>query len=233
MTRFIAALFLICVIVGTALVFHPKTPLANEWNPIVPLSVPAPQTPFTNWKLKLALSSGPSCLDALASSDSKFDVLDDFEENEVCHIKDRIVLRSIGSATIRPIETRCAIALRAAMWVQHDLNPVAQEIFDQPISQIHQQGSYNCREIRTGNGATGRMSTHATADAIDIKGFTLSDGTEIDLKQHWDAGNEREKFLKLARDSACKWFVLTLSPDYNALHADHFHLQSKGWSSCR
>ena len=33
------------------------------------------------------------------------------------------------------------------------------------------------------------------------------------------------QFLRDAFDSACLWFPVALAPDYNALHADHFHLQ--------
>lgn len=77
------------------------------------------------------------------------------------------------------------------------------------------------------------MSTHATADAIDITGFGLADGREISLIDDWDGDDAKAAFLRAARESACRWFVTVLSPDYNALHADHFHLQSKGWGACR
>jgi len=49
----------------------------------------------------------------------------------------------------------------------------------------------------------------------------------------WDGAPEEQAFLRAARDGACRWFATTLGPDYNALHADHFHLQSRGWGTCR
>ena len=48
-----------------------------------------------------------------------------------------------------------------------------------------------------------------------------------------DFTGDAAAFLQAARDGACDWFSLTLSPDYNSLHEDHFHLQSRGWGLCR
>ncbi|MDO6590381.1 MULTISPECIES: extensin family protein [Rhodobacterales] len=77
------------------------------------------------------------------------------------------------------------------------------------------------------------MSTHATAEAIDISGFQFSNGERISLIRDWDGNTSQAQFLRAARDGACSFFKLTLSPEYNALHADHFHLQSRGWGLCR
>ena len=77
------------------------------------------------------------------------------------------------------------------------------------------------------------MSTHATADAVDITGFRFADGRQLRLISDWDSSGRDAAFLRAARDGACDWFGLTLSPDFNALHADHFHLQARGWGGCR
>ena len=77
------------------------------------------------------------------------------------------------------------------------------------------------------------MSTHATASAIDISGFDLTDGTRIRLLKDWDESDAKAQFLRDVRDTPCDWFGTTLGPDYNAAHADHFHLQNWGWGTCR
>ena len=87
--------------------------------------------------------------------------------------------------------------------------------------------------MRTASGPSNRMSTHATADAIDISGFRLANGTQIRLIADWGAASPKSAFLRSVRDGACDWFKMILSPDYNRLHADHFHLQSRGWGLCR
>lgn len=214
---------------GYQALFHPDTPLARHWNPIVPLQVADPVTPLTGWKLERALASTASCLAVLETA-SQFDRLSDLETSETCQIRGRIDLQGVGDAALSSIETRCAIGLRLAMWEQHALQPAAQELFGAGVSRIDHIGSYNCRRIR---GSSNRWSTHATADAIDVSGFRLDDGTRLRLIDDWDDGGPKGDFLRRVRDGACKWFRVTLSPDYNRLHADHFHIQSSGWGLCR
>jgi len=41
------------------------------------------------------------------------------------------------------------------------------------------------------------------------------------------------RFVRAVRDGACRVFGVVLSPDYNAAHADHLHLNPAGYSLCR
>ena len=202
------------------------------WNPLAPLDVADPVTPFTQWRLRRTLNDPEACLAALSTTGT-VTVMEDFEPSDRCHIRQRVSLAGVGQARLRPVETTCAIALRTAMWERHSLQPAATDFLDTVVTGIDHIGSYNCREMRTASGSTGRMSTHATAEAIDIAGFRFADGSQTRLLRDWDAGDDKAAFLRAARDGACDWFRLTLSPDYNALHADHFHLQARGWGSCR
>ncbi len=222
----LAAVFWAVVWVG----INPER-IPEGWNPLVPLGVSDPVTPFTAWRLRQALVDPKACLAALDGA-AAFRPLTDFEASDQCHIRGRVALASVGQAKIRPVETRCEIALRMAMWERHSLQPAAQALGTSLIGIDH-IGSYNCRELRTRAGGSGRMSTHATADAIDIAGFQFADGRSARLIRDWDAGNATAAFLREVKQGACTWFKLTLSPDYNALHADHFHLQSRGWGACR
>jgi hypothetical protein len=217
---------------GFQITTHPNTPLPNGWNPIAPLRVKDDITLLTMWKLERTLRTPDLCYTALEEV-AQTVRLPDFKENESCTILDQVELRRVGDADVKPFKTRCQVALRLAMWERDGIQPAAIKHFESPIGQIEHYSSYSCREMRTSNGSTGRMSTHAAAEAIDISGFILEDGQQITLKSGWN-GTEREAaFLRDVRDSACKWFKLTLSPDYNSLHADHFHLQHEGWGSCR
>ena len=50
----------------------------------------------------------------------------------------------------------------------------------------------------------------------------------------WKGGSSDERqFLRVVRESACKRFGTVLSPDYNAAHADHLHLEVGDSSFCR
>lgn len=217
---------------GYQMLVHPDTPLPRAWNPTVPLRISDPVTPLTEWKLDRAAANQAQCL-ATLDGFASLRPLDPLEDSEQCFISDRVDLSGVGDARLSPIETRCAIALRLAMWEKHSVQPAAARFLDTSVTAIDHIGSYNCRAIRTSAGPSPRMSTHATADAIDISGFLLADGERIRLIADWESSGRRAAFLRAVRDGACDWFSLTLSPDYNRLHADHFHLQSRGRGLCR
>ncbi|MEL6169530.1 MAG: extensin family protein [Pseudomonadota bacterium] len=236
--RFLAALggnlalaFLVLALAAVPLLTHPATPLPREWNPVLPLDMAEPLTPVTPFKLA-ASQRGASCSAAINSGDVRFVALDDFEISDVCHIRDRVRLDRVGSAALAPVETRCATALRLALWERHVLQPLAEAHLGTSVTRILHQSSYNCRPIRTPSGDGQRMSTHATASAIDVRGFTLGDGREIVLTSGWNSA-DYGRFLRAVRNGACDWFTTVLGPDFNILHADHFHLQAVGRGPCR
>lgn len=224
--------FLLLCAGAVVLIYVEDSPLPNEWNPIKPLVITDPKTALTDWKLVRTLADGELCKAALGTG-AKFSALPDKIDSLQCGIRDHVTVTQVAGAKVTPVNTRCQTALRLAMWAGHDLQPKATEIFDQSIREIRHYSSYNCRSIRTSSDSTSRMSTHATAEAIDISGFVLQDGTSVDLKSHWNESASKSEFLQAANRSACKWFRLTLGPNYNALHADHFHLQHTGWGACR
>lgn len=221
----------VAAVLGAVAMVHPDTPLPDHWNPLRPLDISAPPTPVTRLKLPRA-QSGAACRAALGTGAVRFAPMPDLAVSGTCHIRDRVLLSGLGGAALDPLETRCATALRLALWQRHGLEPAARAAFGTGIARIHHLSSYNCRPLRTPSGSFGRMSTHATADAVDITGVTLADGRRVTLLGGWGSGPEGA-FLEAARDSACTWFATALGPDYNALHADHFHLQTRGWGLCR
>lgn len=229
----IGGLFLPAIAVSFAvgaLLYHPKTPLLPEWNPIQPLDPLAQTTPITHWKLRKTVADPAHCLAALKDAGITARSLPDRDVTSQCHIRNQIELRSASRAAIDALNTRCELALRLTMWEIHGLQPLAEHHLDSSISRIHHFGSYSCRKIR---GSSDRMSEHATANALDISGFDLSDGSQIRLVNDWDNPGPSGKFLRAARNNACEWFGLVLSPDYNAAHHDHFHFDQGRWSGCR
>ncbi len=222
-------------VIGSAaafLVWHSESPLPDEWNPTKPLKVDAPLSALTGWKLRRAVQSEAACLAALEEEGvtSQPPLVD---QNPLCGINPRVIVARVGQASLRPVETTCSIALRLAMWERHGLQPAARDILGARLVRIEHQSSFVCREIRTPSGSSGRMSTHATGEAIDVRAFIMSDGREVSLLMDWNSNSSEADFLRAARNSSCTWFATTLGPDYNSLHADHFHLQSRGWGLCR
>ena len=226
----IISLCLIVVIGIAVFVVNPRTNLQPEWNPFVPLEVSHPVSALTTWKLKRATEREDRCLAALPSGVSSLAPLVD---RPGCGIDPRVRMSRVGAADVVPFETSCAVALRMAMWERHALQPAAARLMGTSVSEIGHFSSYSCRQIRTVGGNSERMSTHATGEAVDISGFTFGDGREVSLIRDWDGTGPEAAFLRAAMAGACRWFVTVLGPEFNALHRDHFHMQSKGWGTCR
>ncbi len=52
------------------------------------------------------------------------------------------------------------------------------------------------------------------------------------VKDDFASSDKRGRFLRRLRDKACGLFSTTPSPDYNALHYDHFHLDMGFYPIC-
>ena len=131
--------------------------------------------------------------------------------------------------------TSCPVAAALHLFEQR-VQFAALRHFNNRVVQIEHFGSYSCRRMY--GRPEGDFSEHATADAIDIAGFRLADGTRIRVLGDWDGDGPKAAFLRDARDEACRLFSTVLSPDYNAAHRDHLHLDqagrgSGGWRACR
>ena len=127
-----------------------------------------------------------------------------------------IAFRPTGLVTACPVAA--ALHLLEARYVQ----PAALRHFGRRVVAIDHFGSYSCRRLY--GRSEGEFSEHATADAVDIAGFRLADGTRITVRRDWARAGPKAAFLRDVRDDACRLFSTVLSPDYNAAHADHLHL---------
>jgi len=124
----------------------------------------------------------------------------------------------------------CPLAQTVSAWARYGVDRAARQMLGSPLVRIETFGAYSCRNV----AGTARRSAHANALALDVSAFVLADGRRITLQEGWDGGTEAERrFLRVVHASACKRFGTVLSPDYNAAHADHFHLEAGDGSFCR
>ncbi|WP_291836622.1 extensin family protein [Brevundimonas sp.] len=131
------------------------------------------------------------------------------------------------------VEMTCRTALALSVWRRQSLEPAAREILGSDVVQVDHMGAYACRNVNNG-GVSTRISAHSQAAALDFAGVRLRDGRRISVKDRWFGGDEAEqRFLRRIRDDACRIFGTTLSPDYNAVHADHLHLEATDTRFCR
>jgi len=207
--------------------------------PWTQLDLGQPVGPFTGRKLTALTADGPRCEALLARAGVRFASLPPVRRGQ-CGYDDGVRLANGGSRTIgfapAGVGTSCAVAAGLALWEWHVVQPAAQRHFGQPVASIDHFGSYSCRRLYGRD--EGAFSEHSTADAFDVAGFRLSDGTRISVVRDWTGAGVEAAFLRDVRDGACDLFSTVLSPDYNAAHRDHFHLDqaergATGWRGCR
>lgn len=134
----------------------------------------------------------------------------------------------LGISNLGPVT--CPLANTFAAWARFGVDRAAREILGAGLSRIETMGSYSCRNV----AGTGRRSAHATANAIDVSAFILTDGRRVSIAGGWNTGTPTERrFLRVVHESACKRFGTVLGPAYNAAHHDHLHLEATGGSFCR
>lgn len=130
------------------------------------------------------------------------------------------------------IEMTCRTALALSIWRRQSLEPAAREILGSEVIQIDHMGAYACRNVNNG-GVSNRVSAHAQAAALDLSGVRLRDGRRVTVAANWSGDRPEARFLRRIRDDACRIFGTVLSPDYNAAHADHLHLEATETRFCR
>jgi hypothetical protein len=209
--------------------------------PWTALSLADPIGPFTGRKLADLTSDRGHCialLDQAGLAEKAAPILGSSEAS--CRVSDGV---SIAPENERSIEyspdglvTACPVAAALALWERDVVQPAAQRHFGQRVTRVDHFGSFSCRRLY--GRSSGAYSEHATADAIDIAGFRIADGARIQVLRDWPGDGREAAFLRDVRDGACDLFSTVLSPDYNAAHADHLHLDqaergSTGWRGCR
>lgn len=218
--------------------------IPSQLNPWAPLDVMAQPGLLTRYKLSRARNDPARCLAVLAATGMQYDILPDRSTGEGCGFQNAVRLRTAAVRIGAPLSLSCPMALSFFMWERHALQPAAQLHMGQRVAGLDHLGSYACRNVNRGEGAPPNApararSRHATANALDISAFTLADGKRITVLKDWPdedaavAPGPKELLLRDAHSGACKYFKGVLGPDYNAVHKDHFHLETGGYSMCR
>jgi hypothetical protein len=175
------------------------------------------------------------CMNELGAAGTRFTPVPDTYVGPGCNKLGTVQLSALagdnstfGVSNIGPVQ--CATAKAFGEWARFGVDRAAREILGSRLSRIETMGSFACRNV----AGTQRLSAHSRAEAIDVSGFVLEDGRRINLRRDWhDGPRDVREFLRVVHSSACRRFGTVLGPDYNAAHADHFHLEGTGAKFCR
>ncbi|AUA34203.1 extensin family protein [Pseudomonas sp. SGAir0191] len=202
-----------------------------QWNPLAPLDVSQPPNWLTGFKLKRLRDDPALCQQALQSSQLRYRAQADSPASAKCPLSNVWRIEGGQARLSSSFLASCPLAVAYALFERHGLQPVAQRVLGQPVVQVDHLGSFACRNVY--NRKAGRLSQHASANALDIAGFRLRDGQRIVLARDWQGSGDKAVFLREVRQAACEHFSTVLGPEYNAAHRDHFHVDMGRWQVCR
>jgi hypothetical protein len=83
----------------------------------------------------------------------------------------------------------CSLAAALYVWEREVLAPAAQAHLNTSVERIDQIGSFACRNIY--NRDEGRLSEHASANALDITGFRLAHGERVSVLRDWGEATDK------------------------------------------
>ncbi|MGB3124582.1 MAG: extensin family protein [Pseudomonas sp.] len=206
-------------------------PMPAEWNPWAPLDVRAAPNLLTRFKLGRLQDDPALCDQVLKTSGLRVSHQADTPADAACPLRNVLRVQGGEVALSSSFLASCPLAVAFALFERHSLQPAAQAVFGQAVTRVDHLGSFACRNIY--NRADGQLSQHASANALDIAGFRLADGRSISVLKDWPGEGDNARFLRQVRQGACDDFNAVLSPDYNAAHRNHFHVDMGRWWVCR
>lgn len=196
----------------------------------------APQRPRNS--PPITLDQPPSratqqCFADLQREAVRYSALPDRDYGGGCLLVGTVQLVDFGVPTTNLKATACPLARTFVAWVRNGVVPAGREILGSEVRRVESMGTYACRGV-VGGRSTNRLSEHATGNAVDVAAFVLADGRRISIERDWRSADPAvQEFLQTVRRSACRRFGTVLSPDYNAAHYNHLHLDLGRGGLCR
>ena len=118
-------------------------------------------------------------------------------------------------------------SITGACSLAHAVADTIEDVVDDGAVRLRHLGTYNCRLI----AGSSSLSRHGYGDAIDIYGFDFDDGTEWTLVDDWehDTTTFSTDAAEWLYDTSHGWhdqqlWNVILTPNYNAAHDNHFHV---------
>ncbi len=171
-----------------------------------------------------------ACLAGLDQRHVVYERLRDWHTPEGCGIQEAVRVRQSVTLWNHPGLLTCTMASRLWDFETQVVEPAAERNFGQKVRKMWNAGTYDCRHRRSDRPQ--RMSEHAFGRAIDVTGFQLDDGRRVSVLRDWHGKGAKSVFLHEVAAGACRVFNVVITPDSNALHRDHFHLDIGPYRYC-
>jgi hypothetical protein len=192
---------------------------------------------FIDWRLAALAHSRDLCREMFTGPHARAQPVPDRPIGaDDCGYVNAFSVEQVGGAAIGVSPLTCQATAALALWVEYIVQPEAQRLLGSRVVAIGDMGTYSCRDIR-GGAARNQInkilreidpslvrSQHATANAVDVAAFKLANGETVSVLGDWHDKGQKGAFLRRIHNGACNYFRVTLGPDYNKLHENHFHL---------
>jgi hypothetical protein len=179
-----------------------------------------------------------ACMQVLREAGVTVERAPDRDDGGFCVVRGAVRITGGAATPLSPggLVMQCPLAVRYVIWDRQVLQPAAEQVFGSRVARVENYGTYSCRRIYGSTETADRPSEHARANALDVAGVRLEDGRSVSLSGDWggegSAGADGARFLRRIRDGGCRVFSTVLTPDYNAAHADHLHLDGAPRGLC-
>jgi hypothetical protein len=207
--------------------------LPAAWSPLPALDLADPGAWFVDWRIAELKRDRALCLRVLRAPQISAAPVAANPLKNGCGWENAVRISNAGGATLNVGTVSCEVAAGIAMWLAHEVQPRAVAMLGSRVSSVQHLGSYSCRNVVGRKLPVSSRSQHATANALDIGGFTLADGRTIRVLRHWSGSGPEARFLREIHARACRYFRVAIGPEYNALHRDHFHYDRGLFSRCK
>jgi hypothetical protein len=202
----------------------------QSYSPFPPISLEQRPGWFVDLRLAMLRFDSDLCRSVLKAPHIDAAPVAEVPIRNGCGLINGVRFSSAGGVRLGVDKITCEMAATLTLWIEHEVQPAAVARFGKRVSSIEDMGTYDCRNIVGNTFFAHRRSQHATANAIDIAGFTLEDGRRISVLKDWKGKGAEAQFLRDIHASACHYFRVALGPEYNESHKNHFHLdRGLGW----
>lgn len=181
------------------------------------------------WPNQMVKDERADCQRRLRGLNVQFTPLPPLGENNSCGAAAPLNVEKIaGVAIVPPGIFTCDMVEALHGWVSSSVVPAAKLHLDKQVVTINNASAYVCR--RRNGLASGKLSEHAKANALDITTLGFDDGSAINIKGDWSGIQQRVgasakgNFLRQIRRDSCIRFTTVLGPGSDQYHGDHFHI---------
>ncbi len=202
-------------------------------SPFGTVSLDARPAFFVDPKLSVLRFDSALCKAVLAEPHIDASPIPDRVSDNNCGWVNAVRFTRAGGVQIGVNPLTCEMAAALSLWVEHEVQPLAREMYGQEVVKLDDMGTYDCRNIVGNRIWKGIRSQHAAANAIDISGFTFADGRSISLIRDWKGKGRDSDFLREVHRRSCRYFRVSLGPEFNKAHANHFHFDRGLMWTCR